>query len=175
MGATRWQTIHHVLTARSISGILTGVILEISRTTGETAPIMFTGAAFFLPFLPPSVFDQTMAMSCTYSLFQRRYLMFRASTHGVALVLIGMVLVLNSVSIAFRMYLRGKKNGERRANDTAGRRTMLSVKDVSIRYGNEVALQGVTSTFSKMRFLPSSGPPIVARPRSYALSTGWTI
>ncbi|MHC5052849.1 MAG: phosphate ABC transporter permease PstA, partial [Planctomycetota bacterium] len=63
MGATRWQTIRHVVLPNSISGILTGVILEVSRTAGETAPIMFTGAAFFLPFLPQSVFDQTMAMS----------------------------------------------------------------------------------------------------------------
>ena len=63
MGATRWQTIRRVVLPNSISGILTGVILEVSRTAGETAPIMFTGAAFFLPFLPQSVFDQTMAMS----------------------------------------------------------------------------------------------------------------
>ena len=63
MGATRWQTIRRVVLPNSISGILTGVILEVSRTAGETAPIMFTGAAFFLPFLPETVFDQTMAMS----------------------------------------------------------------------------------------------------------------
>ncbi|MEN8176432.1 MAG: phosphate ABC transporter permease PstA, partial [Pseudomonadota bacterium] len=63
MGATRWQTIRRVVLPNAVSGILTGVILEVSRTTGETAPIMFTGAAFFLPFLPQSVFDQTMAMS----------------------------------------------------------------------------------------------------------------
>ena len=63
MGATRWQTIRHVVLPNSISGILTGVILEVSRTVGETAPIMFTGAAFFLPFLPQSVYDQTMALS----------------------------------------------------------------------------------------------------------------
>ncbi|MEW8048578.1 MAG: phosphate ABC transporter permease PstA, partial [Candidatus Thiodiazotropha sp.] len=63
MGATRWQTIKRVVLPNAVSGILTGVILEVSRTTGETAPIMFTGAAFFLPFLPQSVFDQTMALS----------------------------------------------------------------------------------------------------------------
>ena len=63
MGATRWQTIRRVVLPNSISGILTGVILEVSRTAGETAPIMFTGAVFFLPFLPESVFDQTMALS----------------------------------------------------------------------------------------------------------------
>jgi len=110
MGATRWQTIRRVVLPNAISGILTGVILEVSRTTGETAPIMFTGAAFFLPFLPESVFDQTMALSLH---------LFVVSTqvpgvpeelpYGVALVLIAMVLVMNSVSIAFRMYLRGKK------------------------------------------------------------------
>ncbi len=63
MGATRWQTIRRVVLPNSISGILTGVILEVSRTAGETAPIMFTGAAAFLPFLPQGVLDQTMAMS----------------------------------------------------------------------------------------------------------------
>jgi phosphate transport system permease protein len=110
MGATRWQTIRRIVLPNAISGILTGVILEVSRTTGETAPIMFTGAVFFTPFLPQGIFDQTMAMSLH---------LFVVSTqvpgvpedlpYGVALVLIAMVLVMNSISIAFRMYLRGKK------------------------------------------------------------------
>jgi len=110
MGATRWQTIRRVVLPNAVSGILTGVILEVSRTAGETAPIMFTGAVFFTPFLPQSIFDQTMAMSLH---------LFVVSTqvpgvpedlpYGVALVLIAMVLIMNSVSIAFRMYLRGKK------------------------------------------------------------------
>lgn len=110
MGATRWQTIRTVVLPNSISGILTGVILEVSRTAGETAPIMFTGAAFFLPFLPQGVFDQTMAMSMH---------LFVISTavpgvpeemkYGTALVLISMVLMMNAVSISFRVYLRGKK------------------------------------------------------------------
>ena len=110
MGATRWQTIHRVVLPNAVSGILTGVILEVSRTTGETAPIMFTGAVFFTPFLPQGIFDQTMALSLH---------LFVVSTqvpgvpedlpYGVALVLIAMVLIMNSLSIAFRMYLRGKK------------------------------------------------------------------
>jgi phosphate transport system permease protein len=110
MGATRWQTIRRLVLPNAVSGILTGVILEVSRTTGETAPIMFTGAAFFLPFLPESVFDQTMALSLH---------LFVVSTqvpgvpehlpYGVALVLIAMVLTMNSLSIGFRIYLRGKK------------------------------------------------------------------
>ncbi len=110
MGATRWQTIRRVVLPNAVSGILTGVILEVSRTSGETAPIMFTGAAFFLPFLPASVFDQTMALSLH---------LFVVSTqvpgvpehlpYGVALVLISMVLAMNALSIGFRMHLRAKK------------------------------------------------------------------
>jgi phosphate transport system permease protein len=110
MGATRWQTIRRVVLPNAVSGILTGVILEVSRTTGETAPIMFTGAVFFSPLLPQSVMDQTMALSLH---------LFVVATqvpgvpddlpYGVALVLISLVLVMNSLSIALRMYLRGKK------------------------------------------------------------------
>jgi len=110
MGATRWQTIRRVVLPNAVSGILTGVILEVSRTAGETAPIMFTGAVFFTPFLPQGIFDQTMAMSLH---------LFVVSTqvpgvpenlpYGVALVLIAMVLIMNSISIAFRTWLRGKK------------------------------------------------------------------
>jgi phosphate transport system permease protein len=110
MGATRWQTIRRVVLPNAVSGILTGVILEVSRTAGETAPIMFTGAVFFTPFLPQGIFDQTMALSLH---------LFVVSTqvpgvpddlpYGVALVLVALVLLMNSISIAFRMYLRGKK------------------------------------------------------------------
>jgi phosphate transport system permease protein len=110
MGATRWQTIRRVVLPNAVSGILTGIILEVSRTTGETAPIMFTGAVFFTPFLPQGIFDQTMAMSLH---------LFVVSTqvpgvpdelpYGVALVLVAMVLLMNSLSIGFRMYLRGRK------------------------------------------------------------------
>jgi phosphate transport system permease protein len=110
MGATRWQTIRRVVLPNAVSGILTGVILEVSRTSGETAPIMFTGAVFFTPFLPQGIFDQTMALSLH---------LFVVSTqvpgvpddlpYGVALVLVALVLLMNSLSIAFRMYLRGKK------------------------------------------------------------------
>ena len=110
MGATRWQTIRKVVLPNSISGILTGVILEVSRTTGETAPIMFTGAAFFLPFLPESVFDQTMAMSLHLFVVATQVPGVPESLpFGVALVLIAMVLIMNAASIAFRMRLRGKK------------------------------------------------------------------
>ncbi|MDH5470936.1 MAG: phosphate ABC transporter permease PstA [Gammaproteobacteria bacterium] len=110
MGATRWQTIRRIVLPNAISGILTGVILEVSRTTGETAPIMFTGAVFFTPFLPQGVFDQTMALSLHLFVVATQVPGVPEDLpYGVALVLIAMVLLMNSLSIAFRMYLRGKK------------------------------------------------------------------
>jgi len=110
MGATRWQTIRRVVLPNAVSGILTGVILEVSRTAGETAPIMFTGAAFFLPLLPQSVFDQTMALSLHLFVVSTQVPnMPEQLPYGVALVLISLVLLMNSLSIALRMYLRGKK------------------------------------------------------------------
>jgi phosphate transport system permease protein len=110
MGATRWQTIRRVVLPNAVSGILTGVILEVSRTTGETAPIMFTGAAFFIPVLPESVFDQTMALSLHLFVVSTQVPNVpEALPYGVALVLISMVLLMNSASIVLRMKLRGKK------------------------------------------------------------------
>ena len=110
MGATRWQTIRKVVLPNSISGILTGIILEVSRTAGETAPIMFTGAAFFLPVLPESVYDQTMALSLHLFVISTQVPGIpEALPYGVALVLISIVLLMNALSIAFRVYLRGRK------------------------------------------------------------------
>jgi len=110
LGATRWQTIRRVVLPNSVSGILTGVILEVSRTAGETAPIMFTGAAFFLPFLPQSVFDQTMALSLhVYVIATQVPGVPAALPYGVALVLILLVLLMNALSIAFRVYVRRRK------------------------------------------------------------------
>ncbi len=110
MGATRWQTIRKVVLPNSVSGILTGIILEVSRTAGETAPIMFTGAAFFLPFLPNHVLDQTMALSLhLYVVTTQVPDVPEHLPYGVALVLIGIVLLLNATSIAFRTWLRGRK------------------------------------------------------------------
>ena len=110
MGATRWQTIRRIVIPNAVSGILTGIILEVSRTAGETAPIMFTGAAFFLPFLPESVLDQTMALSLhLYVISTQVPGVPEALPYGVALLLIAIVLVMNAISIAFRVYLRGKK------------------------------------------------------------------
>jgi phosphate transport system permease protein len=110
LGATRWQTIRHIVLPNSGSGILTGIILGVSRTVGETAPIMFTGAALFLPNMPQSVWDQTMAMSLhLFGISTQVPDAPEALPFGVALALIGMVLSLNAASIVFRTRLRRKK------------------------------------------------------------------
>lgn len=110
MGATRWQTIRKVVLPNSISGILTGVILEVSRTAGETAPIMFTGAVAFQLFYPAGVLDETMAMSLhLYVITTQTPGVAESVPYGVALVLVSIVLLMNAVSIAFRVYVRGLK------------------------------------------------------------------
>jgi phosphate transport system permease protein len=110
MGATRWQTIRKVVLPNAISGILTGIILEVSRSAGETAPIMFTGAVTFLPFLPASVLDPTMAMSLhLFTISNSVPNMPDEMKYGTALTLISMVLLMNATSIGFRAWLRGRK------------------------------------------------------------------
>jgi phosphate transport system permease protein len=118
MGATRWQTIRTIVLPNSISGILTGVILQVARAAGETAPILFTGAVFFVPvadhgwesFFPYGLDDRCMALSM--HLFTLATQVRGVSTeiqYGTAVVLIGLVLIVNSASIGVRVYLRSRK------------------------------------------------------------------
>jgi phosphate transport system permease protein len=107
LGATRWQTIRHVVLPNALPGILTGVILQVSRAAGETAPILFTGAAFYLPILPSSVNSQTMALSMhVFALVTQVPNVSETMKYGTALVLVVIVLLFNSFSIALRLYLR---------------------------------------------------------------------
>lgn len=107
LGATRWQTIWHVVLPNALPGILTGVILQVSRAAGETAPVLFTGAAFYLPILPTSVWDQTMALSMhVFALVTQVPNVSEELKYGTALVLVGVVLLFNSFAIGLRMYLR---------------------------------------------------------------------
>ncbi|OQY09913.1 MAG: phosphate ABC transporter, permease protein PstA [Fusobacteriia bacterium 4572_132] len=62
LGATKWETIWKIVLPSAFPGILTGIILSVSRAAGETAPILFTAVAFYLPFLPSSLSDQVMAL-----------------------------------------------------------------------------------------------------------------
>ena len=118
MGATKWQTIRTIVLPNSISGILTGVILQVARAAGETAPILFTGALYskkiadtgFDSFVPYGLEDRFMALS--YHLFtvaKQVQDVPESFQFGTAVVLIGMVLMVNSISIGFRIYLRARK------------------------------------------------------------------
>lgn len=110
LGATRWQTIRKIVLKEALPGILTGVILGLERAAGETAPILFTGAAFFLPRLPHSPFDATMALP---------YHLFVISTqvpempiqiqYGTALVLLAFVLTMNIIATVIRSRARAKR------------------------------------------------------------------
>jgi phosphate transport system permease protein len=115
VGATRWQTVRHVVLPNSISGILTGVILQVSRAAGETAPIMFTGAVFFKAIkdgdlLAYGLFDQCMALSMhLFTISTQVPDVPHALPFGTAVVLLGTVLIINSLAIALRIYLRSRK------------------------------------------------------------------
>jgi len=118
MGASRWQTVRTIVLPNSISGILTGVILQVARAAGETAPILFTGVVFFTPvpdhglasFFPYRLGDRCMALSMhLFTLCTQVRGVSDEIQYGTAAVLIGLVLVVNSVSIALRVYLRSRK------------------------------------------------------------------
>jgi phosphate transport system permease protein len=110
LGATRWQTIRTIVLPNSISGILTGVILQVSRAAGETAPILFTGAVVFTSRLPHSLGDRCMALSMhLFTLTTQVPGVSDGIKYGTAVVLVGLVLVVNSLSIALRVYLRSRK------------------------------------------------------------------
>jgi phosphate transport system permease protein len=115
VGATRWQTIRGIVLPNSISGILTGVILQVSRTAGETAPIMFTGAVFFKridegnPFAY-SIWDQCMALSMhLFTITTQVTDAPEALPYATAVVLLGAVLLVNATAITLRVYLRSRK------------------------------------------------------------------
>jgi phosphate transport system permease protein len=115
VGATRWQTIRRIVLPNSISGILTGVILQVSRTAGETAPIMFTGAVFYRNIREGDIFaygllDQCMALSMhLYTVTTQVTNAPHALPYAIAVVLLGTVLLVNATSIVFRIYLRSRK------------------------------------------------------------------
>ncbi|MCI0511823.1 phosphate ABC transporter permease PstA [candidate division KSB1 bacterium] len=115
VGATRWQTIRHVVLPNSVSGILTGVILQVSRAAGETAPIMFTGAVFYKALaagnlLAYGLLDQCMALSMhLFTISTQVPDVPEALPYGTAVVLLGAVLVVNALSIWLRIVLRSRK------------------------------------------------------------------
>jgi phosphate transport system permease protein len=115
VGATRWQTIRHVVLPNSIGGILTGVILQVSRAAGETAPIMFTGAVFYKAIKEGDIFaygpfDQSMALSMhLFTISTQVPDVPKALPYGTAVVLLGTVLAVNALAILVRMRLRSRR------------------------------------------------------------------
>jgi phosphate transport system permease protein len=110
LGATRWQTIRHQVVPHALPGILTGVILGLSRAAGETAPILFTVAAVYLPQLPGSIFDQTMALPYhLYVISTQVPGMPTAPQYATALVLLLVVLSLIVVASALRSVMRRRR------------------------------------------------------------------
>ncbi len=115
VGATRWQTIRSIVLPNSISGILTGVILQVSRAAGETAPIMFTGAVFFRNIEAGNLFAYSLKEQCM-ALSMHLYTVTTQVTgapkplpYAIAVVLLATVLLVNATAIVLRVYLRSRK------------------------------------------------------------------
>lgn len=110
LGASKWQTIRYSVLPFALPGILTGAILSLARAAGETAPILFTVAAFYLPTLPHSIFDQAMALPYHLYVISTQIpgipLNFR---YGTALVLIVIVFLMNIFAVVIRSKFRKKK------------------------------------------------------------------
>ncbi|MCX5919609.1 MAG: phosphate ABC transporter permease PstA [Deltaproteobacteria bacterium] len=109
LGATKWYAIRTNVLPYAIPGMLTGVILGLARAAGETAPILFTGAAFFLPHLPKSLFDQFMALPYHLYILATQHhdiAKVRPIAYGTALVLLGLILLLSTSAIYFRYRYR---------------------------------------------------------------------
>jgi phosphate transport system permease protein len=110
LGASKWQTIRHAVLPHALPGILTGAILSLSRAAGETAPILFTAAAFYLPRFPKSVFDQVMALPYHLYVLATQVPNVRTELqYGTALVLIGLIVIINLAAIVIRAYFRVRK------------------------------------------------------------------
>lgn len=110
LGATKWQTVRNVVLPHAMPGILTGAILGIGRAAGETAPILLTVAAFYLPRLPKSIFSQAMALP--YHLFILSTQVPNVSDgvkYGTALVLLGIVMIFYMIATALRIAFKNKR------------------------------------------------------------------
>ena len=112
LGATKWQSIQTNVLPYAVPGMLTGTILGLSRAAGETAPILFTGAAFFLPDIPISVFSQFMALPYHLYIMSTQHhniMLVRPIAYGTALVLLVLIFTMNLFAIILRSRLRQMK------------------------------------------------------------------
>lgn len=110
VGASKLQTIRYIVLPNSFPGILTGVVFAVGRSAGETAAILFTGVAFYLPFLPSTVFDQCMALSMHLFTISTQVVGVPESyPFATALILILLILSVNSIAVGLRTYFRMKR------------------------------------------------------------------
>ncbi len=112
LGATKWQAIRTNVLPYAVPGMLTGTILGLSRAAGETAPILFTGAAFFLPYLPKSLFSQFMALPYHLYIMSTQHhaiAKVRPIAYGTAMVLIALIFLMNIGAVVLRYRLRKVK------------------------------------------------------------------
>lgn len=110
IGTTKWQTVRHVVLPQAMPGIITGAVLAMSRAAGETAPILVVGAAFLLPRLPDSIFDQFMALPYhLYTVAAHVPGVPEATIWGVALVLLVVVLSFNVMATLIRLRTRTRR------------------------------------------------------------------
>lgn len=112
LGATKWQSIRTNVLPYAVPGMLTGTVLGLARAAGETAPIMFTGAAFYLPYLPKSLGDQFMALPYHLYIMATQHhaiQQVRPLAYGTALVLIVLILGLNMTAVVLRYRMRRKR------------------------------------------------------------------
>ncbi|GHT42625.1 phosphate ABC transporter, permease protein PstA [Endomicrobiia bacterium] len=110
LGVSRWQTIRHIVLPNALPGILTGAILSIARISGETAPILLTAAAFYVPHLPHSILDQVMALPYhLYIISTQIPNMPENVVYGTALVLLMIVLTMSCIAIVARIYFRKRR------------------------------------------------------------------
>jgi len=112
LGATKWQAIRTNVLPYALPGMLTGTVLGLARAAGETAPILFTGAAFYLPYLPKSLGDQFMALPYHLYIMSTQHHAIetvRPLAYGTALVLIVLVLGMNMTALVVRYRLRNKR------------------------------------------------------------------
>lgn len=109
LGATKWKAIRTNVLPYAVPGMLTGTILGLARAAGETAPILFTGAAFFLPFLPKSLSDQFMALPYHLYIMATQHhdvAKVRPIAYGTALVLIALITLMNLFAVVLRYHMR---------------------------------------------------------------------
>jgi phosphate transport system permease protein len=110
LGATKWQTVRHCVLPYAVPGILTGTVLSLGRAAGETAPILFTVAAFYLPRLPRSLFDQVMVLPYHLYVISTQVPNMPAElSFATGFVLIALVFLMNLASIILRAHYRKKR------------------------------------------------------------------